>query len=133
MTEAEKKMKKYTRAVNKKLNLPSDVKKRVMTDFTSSIQSRKEAGKTDEEFSMVNGMVTITVGDETASFFLGTAAETEAVGLAVNSKMLGRIPSCHPAAGSRVCHQPRSRSRSRCRSSAYRTKSTWEWWVDRCR
>ena len=49
MTEAEKKMKKYTRAVNKKLNLPSDVKKRVMTDFTSSIQSRKEAGKTDEE------------------------------------------------------------------------------------
>ena len=49
MTEAEKKMKKYTRAVNRKLNLPSDVKKRVMTDFTSSIQSRKEAGKTDEE------------------------------------------------------------------------------------
>ena len=37
MTEAEKKMKKYTRAVNRKLNLPSDVKKRVMTDFTSSI------------------------------------------------------------------------------------------------
>jgi len=49
MTEAEKKMKKYTRAVNRKLNLPSDVKKRVMADFTSSIQSRKEAGKTDEE------------------------------------------------------------------------------------
>lgn len=49
MTEAEKKMKKYTRAVNRKLNLPSDVKRRVMTDFTSSIQSRKEAGKTDEE------------------------------------------------------------------------------------
>ena len=49
MTDAEKKMKKYTKAVNRKLNLPSDVKKRVMADFTSSIQSRKDAGKTDEE------------------------------------------------------------------------------------
>jgi len=49
MTEAEKKMKKYVNAVKRKLNLPSDVKKRVMTDFTSSIQSRKESGKTDEE------------------------------------------------------------------------------------
>lgn len=49
MTGAEKKMKKYTKAVNRKLNLPSDVKKRVMTDFTSSIQSRKEAGKSDDE------------------------------------------------------------------------------------
>lgn len=49
MTEAEKKMKKYLRAVRRKLNLPSDVKKRVMTDFASSIQSRKEAGITDDE------------------------------------------------------------------------------------
>ena len=49
MTVAEKEMKKYTKAVNRKLNLPSNVKKRVMTDFTSAIQSRKEAGKTDEE------------------------------------------------------------------------------------
>lgn len=49
MTETEKRMKKYLRAVSKKLNLPSDVKKRVMTDFTSAIQSRKETGKTDDE------------------------------------------------------------------------------------
>lgn len=49
MTKAEKKMKKYTKAVKRKLNLPRDVKKRVMTDFTSSIISRKEAGRTDEE------------------------------------------------------------------------------------
>lgn len=49
MTEAEKKMKKYTEAVRRKLNLPPDVRKRVMTDFTSAIRSRKEAGKTDEE------------------------------------------------------------------------------------
>ena len=48
-----------------------------------------EGEKPKPQFSMVNGMVTITVGDETSSFFLGTAAETEAVGLAVNSKMLG--------------------------------------------
>lgn len=49
MSEAEKKMKKYMRAVGRKLNLPADVKKRVMTDFTCSIQSRYEAGKTDDE------------------------------------------------------------------------------------
>ena len=49
MNESEKKMKKYTKAVERKLNLPGDVKKRVMTDFTSAIQSRIEAGKTDEE------------------------------------------------------------------------------------
>lgn len=49
MTEAEKKMKKYLKAVKRKLNLPSDVKKRVMTDFISSIESRREAGKTDGE------------------------------------------------------------------------------------
>lgn len=49
MTEAEKKMKKYLRAVKRKLNLPSDVKKRVMTDFVSSIESRREAGKSDGE------------------------------------------------------------------------------------
>lgn len=49
MTEAEKKMKKYLRAVSRKLDLPPEVRKRVMTDFTSAIQSRREAGKTDGE------------------------------------------------------------------------------------
>ena len=39
MTEAEKRMKKYLRAVKRRLNLPSDVKKRVMTDFVSSIDN----------------------------------------------------------------------------------------------
>ena len=63
MTEAEKKMKKYTRAVNRKLNLPSDVKKRVMTDFTSSIQSRKEAGKTDEDIYAELGSPTDVAAD----------------------------------------------------------------------
>lgn len=63
MTEAEKKMKKYLRAVRRKLNLPSDVKKRVMTDFTSSIQSRKEAGKTDDEIYSEFGNPTEVAAD----------------------------------------------------------------------
>lgn len=49
MSKGENKMRKYIRAVSRRLNLPKDVRKRVMTDFTSAIQSRKEAGKTDAE------------------------------------------------------------------------------------
>lgn len=49
MTEANRKMKKYTNAVERKLNLPLDVKSRVMADFLSSIQSRRDAGLTDGE------------------------------------------------------------------------------------
>ena len=49
MTDAEKKMKKYVNAVERRLNLPRDVKARVMSDFSSSIQARREAGMTDEE------------------------------------------------------------------------------------
>ena len=39
MTDAEKKMKKYVNAVERQLNLPRDVKARVMSDFSSSIQA----------------------------------------------------------------------------------------------
>lgn len=49
MTEADRKMKKYTNSVKRKLNLPSNVKACVMSDFVSAIRSRREAGKTDEE------------------------------------------------------------------------------------
>ena len=42
-------MKKYVKSVEGKLNLPRDVKQRVMTDLESSIQSRMEAGQTDEQ------------------------------------------------------------------------------------
>ena len=49
MTDAEKKMKKYCNAVERRLNLPRDVKTRVMTDFQSSIQARREDGMSDEE------------------------------------------------------------------------------------
>ena len=41
-------MRSYLRAVKRKLNLPPEVKSRVMADFTSSIESRREAGKSTE-------------------------------------------------------------------------------------
>lgn len=49
MTEAEKKMKRYVNAIERRLNLPPEVKARVMSDFASSIASRREAGQGDEE------------------------------------------------------------------------------------
>lgn len=49
MTDAEKKMKKYIRSVERRLNLPKDVKTRVMSDFLGSVQARREVGITDEE------------------------------------------------------------------------------------
>lgn len=49
MTDAEKKMKKYVNAVERRLNLPREVKARVMSDFSSSISARRESGMTDDE------------------------------------------------------------------------------------
>lgn len=49
MTDAQKKMKKYCTAIERRLNLPRDVKVRVMTDFTTTIAAMRESGKTDEE------------------------------------------------------------------------------------
>jgi len=42
-------LKKYLAAVKRRLNLPRDVKNRVMTDFASSVQGRLEAGQSEEE------------------------------------------------------------------------------------
>ena len=42
-------MKKYMKSVERKLNLPRDVKQRVMADLESSVQSRLEAGQTVEQ------------------------------------------------------------------------------------
>ena len=42
-------MKKYLAAIARRLNMPKDVKERVMNDFQSSIRGRLEAGQTDEE------------------------------------------------------------------------------------
>ena len=44
----EKKMEKYLRAVRRRLNMPKDLKDRVMTDFTSSIEARMEDGQSKE-------------------------------------------------------------------------------------
>ena len=40
--------KKYLASIARRLNMPKDVKDRVMNDFQSSIQGRREAGQTDE-------------------------------------------------------------------------------------
>lgn len=40
-------MKKYTAAIARRLNMPKEVKTRVMNDFESSIQGRREVGQTD--------------------------------------------------------------------------------------
>ena len=42
-------MKKYLASIARRLNMPKDVKERVMNDFQSSIRGRLEAGQTDEE------------------------------------------------------------------------------------
>ena len=49
MTKEQKQMKRYMTAIERKLNLPRDVKVRVMTDLQSSVAARREAGQTDEE------------------------------------------------------------------------------------
>lgn len=49
MSRQEKKRKKYIKAVQRRLNLPRDVKSRVMSDLISSLEARAEAGQTEEE------------------------------------------------------------------------------------
>lgn len=49
MTEAQKKMKRYMTAIERRLSLPREVKTRVMSDLQSSVAARREAGQTDEE------------------------------------------------------------------------------------
>lgn len=42
MTDREKKMKRYTNAVERRLRLPKEVRNRVMCDFISAISARRE-------------------------------------------------------------------------------------------
>lgn len=49
MTQQQKKMKQYCNAIERRLNLPRDIRNRVMDDFASAVQERREAGLTDEE------------------------------------------------------------------------------------
>lgn len=47
--ENTKKLKAYLRAVRRRLNMPRELKDRVMTDFASSIHYRREEGQTEVE------------------------------------------------------------------------------------
>lgn len=49
MTQQEKAMKKYVNAIERRLNLPRELKARVMSDFSSSVTARREAGQTDAQ------------------------------------------------------------------------------------
>ncbi len=49
MTKEQKKMKRYMTAIERRLNLPREVRARVMTDLQSSVAARREAGQTDEQ------------------------------------------------------------------------------------
>jgi len=49
MTDQQKKMKRYVNAIERRLNMPKEIKARVMSDVSSSIQARREAGMTDEQ------------------------------------------------------------------------------------
>ncbi len=49
MTQQEKTMKKYVNAIERRLNLPRELKARVMSDFSSSVAARREAGQTDDQ------------------------------------------------------------------------------------
>lgn len=49
MTDQEKKIKRYIRAVERRLNMPRDVRERVMGDFTSTVSARLEQGGSAEE------------------------------------------------------------------------------------
>lgn len=42
-------MERYIKSVRRNLNLPKDIKERVMSDFVSSVHARQEAGQKDEE------------------------------------------------------------------------------------
>ena len=48
MTNEQKKMKKYMTAIERRLNLPREVRARVMSDLPSSVAARREAGQTDD-------------------------------------------------------------------------------------
>ena len=49
MTNEQKKMKRYMTAIERRLDLPREIRSRVMTDLQSSVTARREAGQTDEQ------------------------------------------------------------------------------------
>ncbi len=55
MNRQDGQMKRYLRAVCRRLALPKRYRERVMSDFESSIQARREAGQSDEEIFQALG------------------------------------------------------------------------------
>ena len=49
MTNEQKTMKRYMTAIERRLDLPREIRARVMTDLQSSVTARREAGQTDEQ------------------------------------------------------------------------------------
>ena len=49
MTKEQKTMKKYMTAIERRLNLPREVRARVMSDLQSSVAARREAGQSDDQ------------------------------------------------------------------------------------
>lgn len=49
MTEQEREIKKYINAVKRRLELPRELRERVIRDFSGSIAARREAGQSFEE------------------------------------------------------------------------------------
>lgn len=45
----EKEIQRYLKAIRRRLNLPDEIRNRVISDLRSSIQERREAGQTDRE------------------------------------------------------------------------------------
>ena len=45
----EKEIQRYLKAIRRRLNLPGEIRDRVISDLRSSIQERREAGQTDRE------------------------------------------------------------------------------------
>ena len=66
MTTKEKQMKRYMNAIERRLNLPREVKARVMTDLQSSVAARREAGQAEEEIYAELGTAQSVAAEETS-------------------------------------------------------------------
>ena len=55
--------KKYLKAVRRRLDLPRELKDRVISDLSSSIQERREAGQTEEEIFTALGSPKLCAAD----------------------------------------------------------------------
>lgn len=63
MTNEQKKMKRYMNAIERRLNLPWELRGRVMTDLLSSVAARREAGQTDGQIMAELGEAKIVAAE----------------------------------------------------------------------